>query len=486
MCGIAGFVGNKEFYNPFIIKLLGLYQDSRGGDGAGIAYIGSNMEIIKGCQHPTPLYFSGIVPELMTEELDFPNITSLYELFTNYHEIKSSFEGSILMHSRRTTIGLDVIENIHPIRFPNIEENSKAIIGVHNGTVRNYKELAAEIQMPESLKTSDSNALIWAIAQDKLLDIYWHIQGGATLVWVEESDPTTLNVLCTANAQGNVVDRPLHILHSKGNGAYISSESHPLSIVRGLIQSPTNDINLSYVQVFRGNIWYKLSAEYGLKEYKVLEKPVKVLVANLGISIHEKAKNVFKLDAVPSYTNLVYYYLGTYWINNRRISTTYSYNEISKDIEIKENYLFTAQGMPITAIEDKYFGVNKESVVKLDNNEEIYEMYFLEGILLKSREDFISLIEEYGDLSNISIKVLRDYTFYPTPACFHNIPTIDSGFFFCGKENIRTQEMLPVFSTKIYKLHNGFLDCIIDISRISAMKTWKEDLKKHFKCLINV
>jgi glucosamine--fructose-6-phosphate aminotransferase (isomerizing) len=108
MCGIIGYIGNRKA-SPILLKGLKRLE-YRGYDSAGMAVIGSKIEIRKDV---------GKIDEL-NKKLNFEEL-----------------EGSIgIGHTRWATHGKVAQANAHP----HISNNKKIVV-VHNGIVENYQEL---------------------------------------------------------------------------------------------------------------------------------------------------------------------------------------------------------------------------------------------------------------------------------------------------------------------------------------------------------
>ncbi len=138
MCGIVGYVGNKNA-TPILIKALKKLE-YRGYDSAGIAiYTGDEIVVkkAKGKLINLAEKITGeIIPESVKKE-DFSDVEmSLYEKTSDF------VKGSIgIGHTRWATHGEPSDTNSHPHT-----SMDGAISIVHNGIIENYAELKAKLQ----------------------------------------------------------------------------------------------------------------------------------------------------------------------------------------------------------------------------------------------------------------------------------------------------------------------------------------------------
>jgi glutamine---fructose-6-phosphate transaminase (isomerizing) len=112
MCGIVGYLGNREAY-PILIKGLRRLE-YRGYDSAGVAMLNTNLNVFK-CR--------GKVDQL--------------EAFVEGKDVSGTIG---IAHTRWATHGEPNDENAHP-HF----SESKELSMVHNGIIENYDVLRTEL-----------------------------------------------------------------------------------------------------------------------------------------------------------------------------------------------------------------------------------------------------------------------------------------------------------------------------------------------------
>lgn len=124
MCGIVGYIGNKEAQNVLTGGLRRL--EYRGYDSAGIVTLGKEATLLRA---------KGKVAELEAKV-----------------EANKNKDGIGIGHTRWATHGVPSEENAHPHRAGDIYL-------VHNGIIENYKELRAELKDHEFVSQTDTEAL---------------------------------------------------------------------------------------------------------------------------------------------------------------------------------------------------------------------------------------------------------------------------------------------------------------------------------------
>lgn len=153
MCGIFGWIGKQGTINKYKIYVLGALNEQRGTDSAGI-YTG-NL-IIKSDQR-----FCLFVREKRKEiEKQMKNAKFL------------------IGHTRNAVYGSITKPHAHPLRIGKI-------VGVHNGILNNFKELAKK----ESLNFQVDSEVLFYFIEKYGLDAFKKFFGTWALVWHNTSEP---------------------------------------------------------------------------------------------------------------------------------------------------------------------------------------------------------------------------------------------------------------------------------------------------------
>ena len=400
-CGIFGYVG-KTSPNISDLKILGLYNQSRGEHACGI-YI--NNQLIHGNQ-------------------DKKLWTSFIE-GTNFPEPKTNY--TVIAHTRKASIGGQNPDFTHPysIKFEEDKRKLPNLVGVHNGTLRNWIELCKEYNV-NAQGLNDSKALFTILAKDpknyKVLSKY---TGGAAIMLTNPKEPNTLYVFKGATGsyyndlpdvpeKSNYVnkfgknfynsdvdldissswkgERPL-FMYDKGDGIYFSSIEDSLFAIGGdnsnVFPVPVNKLlkfkNGELVETTKiKRPEYKAytptpqtPAQKQLPHSKSNQTSTKTL------SLENDPLNPTILANLREIcTDIVYYFKGQYWLGDKVIPNgVYSVDILTGKIEVKDQI----------------------------NSGYVEEFGFFNGQLLIIPED----VETLNNNKKISNMELSMYTFHP-------------------------------------------------------------------------
>lgn len=257
-CGIFAFCGptnlSKGLYAMILanIKLIGLQNDSRGGDNAGILI---NNEVIhtKGVEWK----FSEL---LQKNTLENPN---------------PEYSTVIIGHCRKGSVGGRDQKNAHPFEiYRNDQENDFFMSGVHNGTVSNWKELAENYAIDPAVVDNDSKVMLTILSRQRNLQrkkpifrVLEQYKGFGVFIWYFVDEPNTMYVFKGAGKtsefnQTLYEERPLYFYECPiTKGVYFSSLEEPLKMIA---------INKDKVDKLGCNVVYKITEGKFIKNDEVV------------------------------------------------------------------------------------------------------------------------------------------------------------------------------------------------------------------------
>lgn len=232
MCGIFGYSGPSPDLDK--VRVLGIQNDTRGGNGCGI-YIDGTLH-----KSVTPPKFGDWV-----KTVRLPQPTKV---------------GTTFGHCRKATVGAVSLDNTHPFEIRGTNNRVK-LVGMHNGTISNWSELCEKhnIDSHQDIQV-DSVGLLSLLAQLPKGDfsILEEYVGAAALAWVYSSKPNELYLFHgkSPRYKNSVVEseeRPLYFWdiskEKKGEeivdtgkiGIYFSSIKDSLMLI-GALESEVEDL----------------------------------------------------------------------------------------------------------------------------------------------------------------------------------------------------------------------------------------------------
>lgn len=250
MCGIVGYIGEKE---AFPILISGLKRlEYRGYDSAGIALLNGTTEVFKQ---------KGKVADLEKATMG------------------SNTSGNIgIGHTRWATHGEPSDRNAHPHQSVN-----RIFTVVHNGIIENFSELKDDLVAQGYIFSSETDTEVLA----NLIEFFYN-QGGVSaetavqLALMKVVGAYGIAVLCSAENDKIIAARkgsPLVV--GIGNGEYfLASDASPLAGFTSQVVY-LNDEDMAVIQ----------KNNFTLKNIK--NTPVSLTVTNLNLEIGELDKNGF-------------------------------------------------------------------------------------------------------------------------------------------------------------------------------------------------
>ena len=211
MCGIMAYNGNN--FNKYKFNILGLFNDSRGGDSCGVFIGNKDKKQLAYGHDKTKLYADFIASGV---EIDFNNVNFA------------------LGHCRKASVGGIGAAQAQPVVIK--DENDNIVFTmIHNGTLINYKELAIKYGVDFLHTETDSQIFcktVWK-AGYRVLDEY--DGAGAFIFWDSRDGDNTIKVFKGAslyyeNDNDLYVERPLYIMHNE-NSIWLSSIENSLNFI---------------------------------------------------------------------------------------------------------------------------------------------------------------------------------------------------------------------------------------------------------------
>ncbi len=230
-CGIVAYVG-KDPANIDKIKILGLYNTTRGTDSCGIV-------------------INDIIKKGIGKDSNFSNFIEDYKLNTSTEH--SNY--NILVHTRSASNKSTVsdINCAHPFAISTKLDISKskykklskkgqapevktALVGVHNGFVSNDDDLAKQYGVTEH--KVDSGTILSILAERKF-EVLKEYEGAAVLIWYYPEEPNTLYIWKGAKrkyatSKEYEEERPMFMYRVEGtDNFYFSSIKESLYAIGG-------------------------------------------------------------------------------------------------------------------------------------------------------------------------------------------------------------------------------------------------------------
>lgn len=245
MCGIFGYAGkNPKTFNKAKFDILGLYNNSRGGDSCGVTTDG---EIYYGLR--TSRNYSDFIVD---QEYLLPITNPV-----------------VFGHTRKSSIGVVNELNAHPFGFGEYKEGFE-FIGCHNGTLSNHKELAKEYEISDDIwkineynvkvfdRTKiDSEILLECLYKSENIKVLEDYIGGAALLFQDLKESNVLYAFHGASRKETgdtdptkFEERPLYYYKENKNSLYISSIWESLVAIGGIVDKT--------IFQFDHNIVYKI------------------------------------------------------------------------------------------------------------------------------------------------------------------------------------------------------------------------------------
>ena len=464
-CGLFGAAADDvSKININKLKILGIFNDSRGGHSCGMTIDG---DIIYGT-----------------------NKSKLFKDFiSNNNIVEPDTLPVVLGHTRFATGGAHIEENAHPFGYGS-NGDFYNFIGTHNGSLHNEGELA-EIHGISTKATTLNNITRNKIDSEILLEIVYkkgfkvleEYEGGAALAMYNTKKPKTIYLYHgaskkTFSAKEEVEERPLFYYQESPGVFYYSSLEESLEAINdtnGMIEAFDHNIvyeirdgNVDaakkhiidrskccqtkvYVQPETNYSFYN-NKEYDYKTESWFEKkqtshylPEAKSISTTNSKVKETLNTnnlydhrvLFEKENEEYIKDNVYYENLRFYKNKTLLSGIYILN---KDLKLHRICGF------VESFDSIYNELSKDDFVK-----KLKKFYFVDGIMLLDEIDYIQIS---GNISKHSIPQISHCSVYP----IKNIYIDNSHCYFRG--NLASLNFSSFFSKDIIRLTNGICKAI--------------------------
>lgn len=490
MCGIIAWSGkDPKKFNQDKFNIIGIFNESRGGDSCGVAVDGE-------------IYY-GVDKDKHFEKF-----------IINKGYPKPKVIPAVIGHTRKSSVGIATVNNAHPFGYGELNEGYE-FIGCKNGTLSNYEDLAKEFGIDITVyknnvydrRKNDSEVLLEILYKSHNVEVLEKYIGGAAIVCQDLNNPEIIYAYHGASKKETTditttlyEERPLYYYQESLNSVYISSLIEPLLFLGGVEDENVFEFkhNLLY-EIKNGNVAAALKHKvdrsnsgqkagyvntYNKNTYvKEVEKNIKNTIKtfnNATNRIRQNVANIFnEKENQTDFLSPIFYHRLRYKRAGHNITGIYTWIKDFGFYKIDDH--ISNINSKINNITDKYFSlldkefVKDEYVDKQLKKEALFIpftnikspglYYFHEGIMLETELDYTVI---QSNTHKYSFEDLSTMSKYPI----------------CGKhkskdeyQNIRfnnqlyTNNFTPIGSKNIYVIENGNL---INIERIEQFNDTSE------------
>lgn len=442
MCGIAAWSGkNVKDFDLNKLGILGIFNEKRGTHSCGMA-----VDFKIGCGVDNTKVFKDF---MQTASFKAPVRTPV-----------------VIAHTRHSTGGLKDVYNAHPFGFGLVKKHQcHKFVGVHNGSLMNHSDLAEKYGVSTTGVKSDNTTIRHKIDSEILLESIYKsgnynvlndYKGAAALVFTSHREPNVMYCYHGASksyaysTDGMEEERPLFYWQESKNSVYVSSmENSLIAIGAKPNQIKSFELNRVYkitdgnvntaikYKVDRTNVYKNKSAATRTQEYYDTIDAGRDAQCSLPLDNNSSKKNYanrhacgYKRDATaPGFKHNIYkdaalegddtfiqFWRLRYRRNGHAITGCYGYiknygfYELGVDVNTAEKELGKLAGkvfnnvefnhVPLTfKIKDKnYIPFKAEDIT--NPGQVMY--YFVNGIRVKSRLDYTSIMKKGAETFNTS------------------------------------------------------------------------------------
>jgi hypothetical protein len=497
MCGIFGYAGKyPKTFNKAKFDILGLYNNSRGGDSCGVTADG---EIYYGLR--TSKNYSDFIVD---QQYLSPKINPV-----------------VIGHTRKSSIGVVNESNAHPFGFGEHNEGF-GFVGCHNGTLSNHRELAKQYEIQEDLwrineynvrvfdRTKiDSEILLECLYKSEDIKVLNDYIGGAAVLFQDLKEGNVMYAFHGASRKetgdtdpAKFEERPLYYYRESKNSVYISSIWESLVAIGGIVDEDVFqfDHNIVYKIIdgdIDGAIKYKVNRNdaaqkttYAPVNYGNFHKgPSNTRNTNTTATIDrsrkesrgtgKKAKykkldnaiisNIYDETDDKFFRSGINFKLLRYWRNGHLINGVYTFIKdfgffplnTNSEEALKTSYTLLGRQFDMNSsffvnedVTPDYKSGNIVTPFPFTKTNEPPLLYFHQGIMLETSMDYDAVTNKFKE--NFTFEDLSEMSKHPIIDIHRkNVSDTDQRITFNKK--LYTKKISFIQSGKIYNIENGNL-----------------------------
>jgi len=519
-CGIFAWAGKStKKFNKQKLDILGIMNETRGTDSCGITVDGD--------------IYLGVDKE-----------KAYRDFLSNIDYDKPINFPVVIGHTRKSTVGANTMDNAHPFGF-GFNNDGFSFIGVHNGSLLNYKDLAKDFNVDEVQTLSkgntrnkiDSEILLECIYKNSNYKVLSKYNGAAALVFTDTREPNVIYCYHGASKKyntdkGDVIyqERPLFYYKETRNSLYISSIEDSLIAIGG---NPDTIGEFSHNVVYRivdGNVEkatkFSISRKncHHLKTYRYQNyhqnygrtypnydacsgydtinfDKSKGTSTNISSSSLSDKKNIYNektLKDLKDYKGKVYFNKLRYWRNGHTITgvyawiTNYGFYKLGDNTKEAENTFWSLVNIPF---KNNCFQKNKKNSKKgfipfvHNKNQEItdisrYFFYIFEGARISTQLDFDACISLKKERMPFDVSSLSLCTVHPIIDMSYKYKDSNRQSIYYGGE-LFTGIISPLNAEKIYEIDKGNCTRITNIAKIDDVKVIELPASKNLDTVVD-
>ena len=389
MCGIFGIINKKDSeFDSVTFNLLGFHNDSRGGDSCGV-------------------FIDGKV-EYGTDKL------KLYQNFYSKSELLKQTKSCriALGHCRKASVGGVSPEKAQPVVIYDSEDKEKInFVLIHNGTIKNYSELAKEYIPEIDTKNMTDSQIIANIIYKCGTDVFGEYTGAGVFVFVDyrSGNPEVYVFKGESkeyySSQTTSEERPLCFVADDDKFIFSSLPTflRPLQPNLTVYDIPTNKLmHIENCKLFT------------VKEFDRKDKNMSGYMPSKSFGTYPSQQIPFDDDDYDEYwpDGYDYGYRGGYYNQQQQKSKTKSWATGKEEKQEKIKGLLDSQGAPVILADrilvdnDFLFRhknrqlchgrvvVDEMGYVRNVKSVGAYELWFFNGVLLYSKSFYKTLMKE--------------------------------------------------------------------------------------------